>query len=350
MPSHTQDAPAKSESAAPTYTQRDIPVSHLVVSQNNPRKQFDEQELARLAHAMSTRGFDHPILVKPTDQEDYYEIIDGERRWRAAQLAAVETIPALVKTRATVPGDDLLDAMLANGLGISLDVLEEALGYPDAHQRARLHPQGPRRGVPDSPGARARATADPRPAREGPPPGRRRDRPADGLKALASLAKAHVGLPEVAVKRVLDGPVQEWDEPRTWEDLVADPISVVIGDYQEQLADLPDRRVRRRRQLPGRAVRSGREGAKGPARSLRASCRPSRSSSRCSSTSDLLAAGARAERCPPLGQRERGDHRRRGCRQPARRRLHQQMPHGPAQATQRLGARLKGRRALHPRP
>jgi ParB family transcriptional regulator, chromosome partitioning protein len=62
-------------------------------------------------------------------QLDQYEIIDGERRWRAAQAAAVETIPALVKVRPSVPGDDLLDAMLANGLGIALDVLEEALGY-----------------------------------------------------------------------------------------------------------------------------------------------------------------------------------------------------------------------------
>ena len=129
MPSMTQDAPAQSQSGASTYELRDIPVGHLVVSQNNPRKQFDEHELERLAHAMSTRGFDHPILVKPTDQDDQYEIIDGERRWRAAQAAAVETIPALVKVRPSVPGDDLLDAMLANGLGIALDVLEEALGY-----------------------------------------------------------------------------------------------------------------------------------------------------------------------------------------------------------------------------
>lgn len=239
MPSHTQDAPAKSESGAPTYTQRDIPVSDLVVSQNNPRKQFDEQELARLAHAMSTRGFDHPILVKPTGQEGRYEIIDGERRWRAAQLAAVETIPALVKTRATVPGDDLLDAMLANGLGISLDVLEEALGF-----QALISEHGyTRKGLAEAfqiPQARVRERLlilD--------LPDKVRHQIAAGivplmaLKALASLAKVHVGLPEVAVKRVLGGPVQEWDEPRTWDDLVADPISVVIGDYQEQLADLP---------------------------------------------------------------------------------------------------------------
>ncbi|MFI4984893.1 MAG: ParB/RepB/Spo0J family partition protein [Solirubrobacterales bacterium] len=239
MPSHTQDAPAKSESGAPTYTLRDIPLSHLVVSQNNPRKQFDEDELARLAHAMSTRGFDHPILVKPAAGEDCYEIIDGERRWRAATVAGVETIPALVKTRRSVPGDDLLDAMLANGLGISLDVLEEALGYQTLISEHGYN----RKGIAEAfqiPQARVRERLlilD--------LPEKVRHQVAAGLvplvavKTLASLAKLHAGLPEVAVKRVLDGPMQEWDEPRTWDDLVADPISVVIGDYQEQLADLP---------------------------------------------------------------------------------------------------------------
>lgn len=239
MPSRTQDAPEQSQSGAPTYTLCDIPVSHLVVSQNNPRKQFDEQELARLAHAMSTRGFDHPILVKPTDREGYYEIIDGERRWRAAQQAALETLPALVKTRASVPGDDLLDAMLANGLGISLDVLEEALGY-----QALISDHGySRKGLAEAlqiPQARVRERLMILEL-----PEKVRHQVAAGLvplaavKALASLATLHVALPEVAVKRILDGPVQEWDEPRTWEDLVADPVSVVIGDYQEQLADLP---------------------------------------------------------------------------------------------------------------
>jgi ParB/RepB/Spo0J family partition protein len=240
MPSQTQDAPAKSELGAPTYTLRDIPLSHLVVSQNNPRKHFDEQELARLAHAMSTRGFDHPILVKPTDRNDYYEIIDGERRWRAATVADVETIPALVKTRPSVPGDELLDAMLANGLGVSLDVFEEALGY-----QTLISEHGySRKGLAEAfkvPQARVRERLlilD--------LPEKLHHQVAAGLvplmavKTLASLAKIHASLPEVAVKRVLGGPVREWDEPKVWEDLVADPISVLIGVYQEQLADLPD--------------------------------------------------------------------------------------------------------------
>ncbi|HEX4836957.1 MAG TPA: ParB/RepB/Spo0J family partition protein [Solirubrobacteraceae bacterium] len=221
------------------YTLCDIPVSHIAISQNNPRKHFDEQELERLAHAMSTRGFNHPILVKPTDQEGYYEIIDGERRWRAAQQAKVELIPALVKVRPSIPGADLIDAMLANGLGISLDVVEEALGY-----EALIGESGyTRKSIADAmqiPLARVRERLlilD--------LPEKLRQQIAAGIvplmavKTLSSLAKIHPGLPEIAVKRVLDGPVQQWDEPTTWDDLVANPISVLIGGYEEQLADLP---------------------------------------------------------------------------------------------------------------
>lgn len=64
--------------------------------------------------------------------------------------------------------------------------------------------------------------------------------PLMAVKTLGVLEKIHPGLPEVAAKRVLDGPVQQWDEPTTWEEMAADPISVLIGDYDEQLADLPE--------------------------------------------------------------------------------------------------------------
>ena len=69
MPTMTQADQATPQDEQGTYTLCDIPMSHIVVSENNPRKQFDGQELERLAHAMSTRGFNHPILVKPTGQE-----------------------------------------------------------------------------------------------------------------------------------------------------------------------------------------------------------------------------------------------------------------------------------------
>jgi ParB/RepB/Spo0J family partition protein len=240
MPTITQADQATPDAEQGTYTLCDIAVSHIVVSENNPRKQFDEQELERLAHAMSTRGFNHPILVKPAEREGYYEIIDGERRWRAAQQAQVELIPALVKTQPDAPGADLLDAMLANGLGISLDILEEALGYETLINDAGYT----RKGIAESfqiPLQRVRERLlilD--------LPEKLRHQVAAGIvplmavKTLGALAKIHPDLPDVAVKRVLGGPVQQWDEPTTWDDLLANPISVLIGKYDEQLADLPD--------------------------------------------------------------------------------------------------------------
>ncbi len=239
MPTKAQTEPAEQQATQVTYALCEVPVSHLVVSENNPRKQFDEQELERLAHAMATRGFDHPILVKPTEREGYYEIIDGERRWRAAQQAEVQLIPALVKTRPSTPGADLLDAMLANGLGISLDVLEEALGY-----QTLISDHGyTRKGIAEAfkiPPARVRERLlilD--------LPEKLRHQVAAGIvpliavKTLIALTHIHADLPEVAIKRVLGGPFQDWDEPTTWEDVAADPISVLIGGYEEQLADLP---------------------------------------------------------------------------------------------------------------
>jgi len=221
------------------YTLAEIPLSHIVVSPNNPRREFDEQEIERLAHAMRTRGFDHPILVKPEKRNGYFEIIDGERRWRAAQLAEVETLPALVKQRSDAPGSDLLDAMLANGLGVSLNVLEQALGYKALIDEGRYT----RKGIAEAfkiPVARVRERLQILELPEG-----LREQIVAGavplmtVKTLAGLAKIHAALPELAVKRVLDSRTQGWSEPISWDDLVADPISLLIGGYDEQIEDLP---------------------------------------------------------------------------------------------------------------
>jgi ParB/RepB/Spo0J family partition protein len=240
MTSSTLTHPEEQQDTQSSRELREIPIDHILVSENNPRKHFDEQELQRLAHAIRTRGFDHPLLVKPTDRDGFYELIDGERRWRAAQLAEVEAAPALVKTQPETPGADLLDAMLANGLGVSLNLLEEARGY-----QTLISEHGySRKGISEAfkvPLARVRERLlilD--------VPEQLHPQVAEGtvpllaVKTLAALTQIHPGLPALAVKRVLDGPVEEWDEPTTWEDLVEDPISVLIGKYESQLKDLPD--------------------------------------------------------------------------------------------------------------
>src|ERR1039458_7630986 len=219
---------------------REIPLSSIVLSGSNPRQNFDQHELDRLAHAIKTRGFDHPVLGRPLGGAGQYELIDGERRFRAAQQAEIDPVPALVKPGGQAAGSDLLDAMLASGLGIPLDALEEALGF-----HALITDAGYTRN------AIAEAFKIPlQRVRERllilDLPEKLRDQVAAGIipllavKTLAALSKIHPDLPPVAVRRVLEQPPNEWDEPTTWEELTDDPLSVLVGRYEEQADDLPD--------------------------------------------------------------------------------------------------------------
>ena len=72
-----------------------IAVARIRPNPNQPRKHFDEDSLAELAESIARHGVLQPILVRAVD--DGFEIIAGERRWRAAQKAQVHTIPALVR-------------------------------------------------------------------------------------------------------------------------------------------------------------------------------------------------------------------------------------------------------------
>jgi ParB family chromosome partitioning protein len=222
------------------YSLAEIPIAQIDISSHNPRTEFDAGEIERLAHAMRTRGFNHPILVKPGEGEDRYEIIDGERRWRAAQLAQIETLPALIKHRPDAPGSDLLDAMLANGLGVSLNVHEEALGFQALLDEGHYT----RKGIAEAfkiPLARVRERLQ---ILELPPSVREQlldgTVPLLAVKTLAAITKIHAELPALAVKRVLDSQSGEWREPLRWEELADDPVTVLIGGYGEDLGDLPE--------------------------------------------------------------------------------------------------------------
>jgi ParB family transcriptional regulator, chromosome partitioning protein len=74
---------------------REIPVNDIHPNPHQPRKQFDQKALAALADSVQERGVLQPIIVKPA-QPDGFELIAGERRWRAARLAGLDRIPALV--------------------------------------------------------------------------------------------------------------------------------------------------------------------------------------------------------------------------------------------------------------
>ena len=109
----------------PGLSLQDIPVEQITANPNQPRQQFDEEALAELVFSMQEIGLLQPIVVRPTGQG--YEIVAGERRWRAAREAGWTTIPAVV--RDTADADLLRDALLENLHRVQLNPLEEAAAY-----------------------------------------------------------------------------------------------------------------------------------------------------------------------------------------------------------------------------
>lgn len=103
-------------------------VSSLVPGRFQPRKQFDEESLAELAESVRTKGMLQPILVRPHPEEvGLYEIIAGERRWRAAQRALLHEVPILVKDFTDQEAAEV--ALVENLQRKDLTPLEEAEGY-----------------------------------------------------------------------------------------------------------------------------------------------------------------------------------------------------------------------------
>jgi ParB family transcriptional regulator, chromosome partitioning protein len=108
--------------------QKKIPIEFLRPNPRNPRHQFDEAELQELADSIAVKGIIQPILARTVPGvADAYEIIAGERRWRAAQRAGLHEVPIL-----TIEADDkqaLEIAIIENVQRADLNALDEALGY-----------------------------------------------------------------------------------------------------------------------------------------------------------------------------------------------------------------------------
>ncbi|MCL2076022.1 MAG: ParB/RepB/Spo0J family partition protein [Betaproteobacteria bacterium] len=105
--------------------QRNLPVESLEPGKYQPRSRMDEASLAELAASIKAQGIVQPILVRPSSA-GRYEIVAGERRWRAAQLAGLERVPALVRS---IPDEQALAmALIENIQRENLNPLEEAHG------------------------------------------------------------------------------------------------------------------------------------------------------------------------------------------------------------------------------
>ena len=116
--------PAATEPAAATADElRELPVALISPNPRQPRRRFEDAPLQALADSMRARGILQPVLVRPVD-DGRYELVAGERRWRAAQIAELEHIPALIRPRDDA--ETLEAALIENMAREDLNPVEEA--------------------------------------------------------------------------------------------------------------------------------------------------------------------------------------------------------------------------------
>jgi ParB family chromosome partitioning protein len=127
------DAPVEKPTAVKTDLRADrkVPIEYIRANPNNPRRFFMEEHLADLARSIAEHGIVQPILVRPVKGEDLggarFEIIAGERRWRAAQKAALHEVPIIIRD---VDDREALElAIIENVQRADLNPVEEAMGY-----------------------------------------------------------------------------------------------------------------------------------------------------------------------------------------------------------------------------
>jgi ParB family transcriptional regulator, chromosome partitioning protein len=116
-------APPSANGGARESELREIPVDLISPNPRQPRRDFDEGSLLALADSLRERGVLQPVLLRPVPGGTY-ELIAGERRWRAAQLAGFETVPALVRPQDDAESLEL--ALIENMAREDLNPLEEA--------------------------------------------------------------------------------------------------------------------------------------------------------------------------------------------------------------------------------
>lgn len=113
--------PEKKERNAETM----VKISKVEPNREQPRKQFDEDSLLELSESIKQYGILQPLLV--SDKKDYYEIIAGERRWRAAKLAGLKEVPVLIKE---FSNQEIVEiSLIENIQREDLNPIEEAMAY-----------------------------------------------------------------------------------------------------------------------------------------------------------------------------------------------------------------------------
>jgi len=102
-----------------------VKITLVEPNREQPRKYFDKEELEKLAESIKQHGLISPILVQ--DRKTFYEIIAGERRWRAARLAGLKEIPVIIRNYSEQEIAEI--SLIENIQRVDLDPIEEAMGY-----------------------------------------------------------------------------------------------------------------------------------------------------------------------------------------------------------------------------
>lgn len=104
-----------------------LPVDFIIANRANPRRTFDLEQLEELANSIREKGVMSPLLVRPTTDPNIFELIAGERRWRASQRAGLHEVPVIIRDVSDKEALEL--AIIENVQRADLNPLEEALGY-----------------------------------------------------------------------------------------------------------------------------------------------------------------------------------------------------------------------------
>ena len=120
-----QKTPEEVAAATPASGVREVEIGRIRPNSSQPRVQFDEEAIAELAESIRERGVLQPILLRPAP--DGFELVAGERRWRAAQRAGLHSIPAIVRELDDSASAEI--ALIENIQRADLNPIEEAEGY-----------------------------------------------------------------------------------------------------------------------------------------------------------------------------------------------------------------------------
>lgn len=121
------DRPPSAGHESAVREDRRVPIEFISPNPRNPRRNFAEEELADLANSIREHGIVQPVVVRPAPVEGRYEIIAGERRWRAAQRAGLTEVPVIVRDVDDRVALEL--AIIENVQRSDLNPIEEAIGY-----------------------------------------------------------------------------------------------------------------------------------------------------------------------------------------------------------------------------